>query len=168
MSVVLIGMMGVGKTTLGRAASKALGWKFIDVDLQIEKAEGRKIAEIFLASGESAFREMETLALTGLCGMKHAVVSTGGGAPLRSGNLEIMRQIGPVVYLEAGVEALKRRLMNSRTRRPLLGTDIEGRVRALLKERQAIYQQADFRVNVDDRSPMETVLEIKRIAEGMS
>jgi len=168
MSVVLIGMMGVGKTTLGRAVSKALGWKFIDVDQQIEQAEGRKIAQIFETDGEPAFRQLETLALKGLSRVKHAVVSTGGGAPIQQGNLELMREIGPVIYLEAGVAALTRRLMNSRTRRPLLGNDIEGRVRSLLKERERLYLQADFRIAVDDRSPMETVLEIKRIAEGMS
>lgn len=168
MSVVLIGMMGVGKTTLGRAASKALGWKFIDVDRQIELAEGRRITEIFEADGEPAFREMETLALAELSGRKHAVVSTGGGAPIQRGNLELMREIGPIVYLQAGVEALTRRLKNSRTRRPLLGNDIERRIRTLLQERQQFYRQADFKIDVDGHSPMETVLEIKRIAESMS
>lgn len=161
-------MMGAGKTTLGRAASKALGWKFIDVDQQIEKAESRKIAQIFELDGEPVFRRMETLAIKSLGGLKHAVVSTGGGAPIQEGNLDLMRQIGPIVYLEASVDALVRRLMNSRTRRPLLGSNIEGRVRSLLQERHPIYRRADFCITVDNRSPMETVLEIKRIAEGMS
>jgi shikimate kinase len=161
-------MMGVGKTTLGRAASKALGWRFIDVDRQIEKSAGRKIAEIFEIDGEPAFRQLETLALQSLAGAKHAVVSTGGGAPIQSGNFDLMRQIGLTIYLEAGVESLCRRLMNSRTRRPLIGNDIEGSLRLLLEERKATYCQADFRVNVDNRSPMETVLEIKKIAEDMS
>src|SRR5687768_9670224 len=85
MSVVLIGMMGVGKTTLGRAASKALGWRFIDVDRQIEEDAGRSISDIFSQDGEPAFRKLETDALVELSGVKHAVVATGGGAPIEPG-----------------------------------------------------------------------------------
>jgi shikimate kinase len=165
MSVVLIGMMGVGKTTLGRAASKALGWKFIDVDGQIERSSGRSISSIFQEDGEDAFRVLETDFLDSLGGAKNAVVATGGGAPMREGNLDLMRKIGTVVYLEAGPDALINRLKNSRTRRPMLGEDIEGRVRELLTLRDATYRRADFRVTVDQMSPMEVVLEIKRIAE---
>lgn len=165
MSVVLIGMMGVGKTTLGRAASKALGWKFIDVDRQIEATTGRVIADIFAEDGEEVFRQMESAALEGLGGVRHAVVATGGGAPMEPRNLDLMRKIGPVVFLEAGPESLIRRLKNSRTRRPMIGDDIEGRVLLLLEARSEAYRRADFRLSVDERSPMEVVLEIKRIAE---
>jgi shikimate kinase len=168
MSVVLIGMMGVGKTTLGRAASKALGWRFIDVDRRIEERAGRSIPEIFQTDGEAEFRKLESELLGSLAGAKNAVVSTGGGAPMHAGNLELMRQIGTVVYLEAGPQALIRRLKNSRTRRPMLGDDIEGRVQELLAARQETYRRADFRVTVDELSPMEVVLEIKRIAELQS
>jgi shikimate kinase len=168
MSVVLIGMMGVGKTTLGRAASKALGWKFIDIDRQIEQEQQRTIPAIFSEDGEPSFRRLETEAISRLAGVKHAVVSTGGGAPVEPGNLERMREIGPVVYLEAGADALIRRLKNSRTRRPMLGDDIDGRVVHLLQTRSETYRRADFRVSVDERSPMEVVLEIKRIAEEHS
>ena len=76
-----------------------------------------------------------------------------------------MRAIGPTVYLEATAESLIRRLKNSRTERPMLGSDIDGRVVELLNARQEIYRQADFRIHVDDSSPMQIVLEIKRIAE---
>jgi shikimate kinase len=165
MSVVLIGMMGVGKTTLGRAASKALGWRFIDIDRQIEQAAGKSVHQIFEAEGEGSFRRMESAALAGLAGTKHAVVSTGGGAPMEIGNLEKMRKIGPIIYLEAGPDALIRRLKNSKTRRPLLGEDIDTRVVQLLELRQDTYRRADFRITVDERSPMDVVLEIKRIAE---
>ena len=168
MSVVLIGMMGVGKTTLGRAASKALGWKFIDVDRQIEREVGRSIPDIFAQDGEAAFRQLETNAIANLAGVKHVVVSTGGGAPMEPGNLGLMRRIGPVVYLEAGPDALICRLKNSRTRRPMLGDDIDGRVRHLIEVREETYKRADFRLSVDERSPMEVVLEIKRIAEDHS
>ncbi|MDQ2987073.1 MAG: shikimate kinase [Armatimonadota bacterium] len=165
MSIVLIGMMGVGKSTLGRAASKALGWKFIDIDHEVEQSAKRSIPEIFANEGESAFREMETDTIARFSGKKNLVVATGGGAPVRQGNLALMREIGPVVYLEAGCEALTRRLKNSRTRRPMLGDDIDGRVRQLLDEREPTYREADFRIQVDESSPMAIVLEIKRIAE---
>lgn len=164
--MVLIGMMGVGKTTLGRAASKALGWRFIDIDRQIERTAGKPIHSIFEQEGEASFRRMESDALVELAGTKHAVVSTGGGAPMEDGNLEKMRRIGPVVYLEAGPDALVRRLKNSKTRRPMLGDDIDARVVQLLQLRQATYRRADFRITVDERSPMDVVLEIKRIAEA--
>lgn len=165
MSVVLIGMMGVGKSTLGRAASKALGWKFIDIDHEIEQSTKRSISEIFATDGEPVFRELETETIALFSGKKNLVVATGGGAPMREGNLALMREIGLVVYLEAGCEALTCRLKNSRTRRPMLGDDIDGRVRQLLDERKETYRQADFRIQVDESSPMAIVLEIKRIAE---
>jgi shikimate kinase len=168
MSLVLVGMMGVGKTTLGRATSKALGWRFVDVDRQIEQASGRDISRIFDEDGEPAFRRMESDALARLNGMKHAVIATGGGAPMQAGNYELMRKIGPVVYLEASAESLIRRLKNSRTRRPMLGGDIEGRVRHLLAARSDTYRAADFRLKVDELSPMEVVLQLKRIAEDHS
>ena len=162
---MLIGMMSVGKTTLGRAASKALGWRFIDIDRQIEQTTGQEIHSIFEHEGEASFRKMESDALVGLAGAKHVVVSTGGGAPMEEGNLEKMRRIGPVIYLEAGPVALIRRLKNSKTRRPMLGDDIDARVVQLLELRQETYRRADFRITVDERSPMDVVLEIKRIAE---
>ena len=165
---MLIGMMGVGKTTLGKAASKALGWKFIDVDKGIEDSTGRAISDIFAEDGEPAFRAMESAALEKLAGIKHAVVATGGGAPIEPGNFDRMRRIGPVVYLEAGAESLIRRLKNSRTRRPMLGDDIDGRVQHLLATRQDTYRRADFRIVVESTSPMEVVLQLKRIAEEHS
>ena len=168
MSVVLIGMMGVGKSTLGRAASKALGWRYVDIDHQIERTENRTIADIFRQDGEPHFRELESEAIEKLRGAKQVVVSTGGGAPIEPGNLARMRAIGPVVYLEASAGALIRRLKNSRTERPMLGADIDSRVVQLLAARQHIYRQADFRIHVDDSSPMQIVLEIKRIAEDHS
>lgn len=166
MSVVLIGMMGVGKTTLGRAASKALGWRFIDVDRSIVEQHGKTIPQIFAEDGEPHFRDLETAAIEALGGVKHAVVATGGGAPMREGNLDAMRKIGTVIYLEAGIDSLVRRLKNSKTRRPLLGDDVEGKVRQLMDLREATYRQADCRIVVDSLSPMEVVLEIKRIAEA--
>jgi shikimate kinase len=168
MSVVLVGMMGVGKTTLGRAAGKALGWKFIDLDREIEKASGRQIPDIFEQDGEPFFRNLESDALRRLAKTTHAVVSTGGGAPVTPGNLTLMRDIGPIVYLEASADALISRLKNSKAERPMLGKNIDERVRQLLDARSEVYRQADFRIPIDGNSPMQIVLEIKRIAEQQS
>ncbi|MGI8922540.1 MAG: shikimate kinase [Fimbriimonadales bacterium] len=169
MSVVLIGMMGAGKTTVGKQAARALGFRFADLDDIIEAAAGRSLSKIFACDGETAFREMETRALEELVGTARLVLSTGGGTPLRPGNLDLLRRIGVVIYLEASESLLCERLARGRKGRPLLAdSPISETVRELLTQRSRVYEKADFNLRVDNHSLMDVALEVKSIAERMS
>lgn len=150
MGLVLIGMMGSGKTTLGRIIAKRTGLRHVDLDAEIEAAAGSTVAEIFRTVGEGRFRQMETEALMCLAGNDGIVLSTGGGAPTTPGNLDLMRTIGPVVYLRAHVEVLARRIRHSRTLRPLIAEgELVPKLREILKHRSEAYESADRILDVD-------------------
>jgi shikimate kinase len=153
MSVVLIGMMGSGKTTLGREAAKRIGFRFVDLDRVIERDSGKSISQIFATDGESVFRDMEIASLRQLSKRKRQIVAVGGGTPMRSEAWDVMRSIGPIVYLRASADTLVRRLKKSKTPRPLLeGVDLSVRVEKLLMERGPVYEQADVILEVDMES----------------
>lgn len=120
---VLIGFMGSGKTTFGKALAKELGMDFLDTDEYIEKIEGKSIPQIFDEQGESGFREIETQTLRKLKGHIHnTVIATGGGMPLRDENRVLLKEIGTVCYLTATSEEIYDRIKDD-TNRPLLQTD---------------------------------------------
>ena len=112
--VVLIGFMGAGKTTVGRALAKKLRWNFLDLDDVIEQRERKSVAEIFASSGEPAFRRMESAALAALLQDRQAgsdlVLALGGGAFVQQQNRDALNSAGAItVLLEAPVEELRRR-----------------------------------------------------------
>ncbi len=169
MSVVLIGMMGVGKTTLGRQAAASIHYRFVDLDHEVEEIAGAKVARIFEEEGEDSFRELETLALTRLQGMKGIVLGAGGGAPLKEGNIELMREIGPIIFLRASMETLEARLSNSKRKRPLLeGGNLDVKLSKLYDERKEIYARADFTIDVDLMPRLEVIEQIAKVAQGRS
>lgn len=148
MVLFLIGYMGSGKTTLGKRVASELGWRFIDMDKEIETRAGATISEIFASRGEEAFRQMERDFIRSLEGIDFdAVVSTGGGAPCRDDNMERMNAIGTTLYLRVPTGALIDRLRNSHTKRPLLdGKSVEELTRFVsdtVREREAYYMKAD-------------------------
>lgn len=149
--IVLMGFMGAGKTTIGKALAERLSWDFIDTDAEIEKEQGRKISEIFETEGEQAFRDMETRLLKKLeKSEEQFVLSIGGGMPVREENRELLRKIGTVVYLKATKEELVRRLSGD-TNRPLLqGGAMEEKVAALMASREAIYVETAHRAVVTE------------------
>lgn len=144
--VYIVGFMGSGKTTAGRKLAGRMGWKFIDLDNLIEVKSGMLIAEIFSIHGEDYFRSLEADTLRELKNDSKAVVSTGGGVPCFSENMEFMLSDGIVVYLKMKPAQLRERLLGSKTDRPLIrGLDrdellsfITGR----LQEREAYYSKA--------------------------
>ncbi|HEY9754053.1 MAG TPA: shikimate kinase [Oculatellaceae cyanobacterium] len=123
-SVVLTGLSGAGKTSVGLALSELLGWPFIDTDLLIEADYGKTVAEIFSQNGEDFFRELETNALKKLAGekAKNLVISTGGGAVISIHNRSVMKTLGKVVFLTAPVKVLAARLSGDASR-PLLNAN---------------------------------------------
>jgi shikimate kinase len=106
--VVLTGFMGSGKTTVGRALAERLGWRFLDLDAEIERRDGRTVPQVFAESGEAHFRHLETAALAALLGQSRVVLALGGGAPEELGNRLLLEQTPrtAVVYLAAPLETL--------------------------------------------------------------
>ena len=147
-AIVLIGFMGSGKSSTGRALARKTGWPRFDTDESVAARFGRDIAGIFAEFGEEKFREAETEALRELSGAAPCIIVTGGGIVLRPENVELLRRLGTVVHLDADDETLFERV-SRRTTRPLLQTeDPRGTLTKLLRERQPIYREAaDLRVD---------------------
>ena len=169
--VVLVGFMGSGKSSVGRVLARMIGAEFVDVDAWIEEAAGRSVRGLFAEEGEPAFREREKGALREVLAAKGRVVATGGGAFLDEGNRRLLRSYGPVVYLEAGVRTILRRVSGD-VHRPLLrGEDREKIVRDLLERRVEGYRQADFAVPTDGRTVAQVagrIVELLRSREERS
>lgn len=162
-NIFLIGLMGAGKTTIGRQLAQALGREFIDSDHEIEARTGVNIPLIFELEGESGFREREAAVIDELTARENIVLATGGGAVLREENRRHLKQRGTVVYLQAGVEQLLERTRKDKNR-PLLQTaDPQACLQALLAEREPLYLQlADMVVHTGQgniRHLVESILE---------
>lgn len=147
LNLYLIGMMGAGKTTIGRRLATELGYRFFDTDAVIEQAAGQSIAEIFAAVGESEFRALETQVLAELSSYRRLVVATGGGIVLSRNNWSHLRE-GLVIWLDVPVTALFDRLKTDRSR-PLLQTENpQQTLQTLLDDRAPLYAQADLRISI--------------------
>lgn len=171
--IALVGPMGVGKTTVGRALSDKLQGHFIDLDEQIENRTKQSIQSIFHRHGEEAFRKLELEALLAVIRdnpLSPVVVSTGGGIVVTSEARDQLHRHFTVIWLKANVETLVRRLVSGVTSRPLLNTDeaLEVRVRELVNARTPLYHNvAHFEVCTDDRTPNEIVEAIlHRLSSG--
>jgi shikimate kinase len=145
-SVVLVGMMGAGKSSIGRRLATRLALPFVDADTEIELAAGMSIAEIFAAHGEPYFRGGEARVIARLLEHGPRILATGGGAFMNETTRERIRARGVSVWLKAELEVLTRRLRR-RNDRPLLKTaDPSATLAALLDERNPIYAEADITV----------------------
>jgi shikimate kinase len=145
-TIVLVGMMGAGKTAVGKALAARLGVPFRDSDAEIEEAAARSIAEIFARDGEAFFRDREMEVIGRLLSGERSVLSTGGGAFLRPRNREIISAQGVSVWLNADLALLWSRVKNKDTR-PLLRTpNPYATLRALFEARVPIYAEADIEV----------------------
>lgn len=142
-TVVLVGMMGAGKTAIGNALARALGVPFIDSDEEIEKAANMTVAEIFARDGEPFFRLKEAQVLERLLSGAPCVLSTGGGAYLSEENRQAIARAGVAVWLKADLDLLWQRVRHKNTR-PLLRTENPREtLRALLDARTPAYAQAE-------------------------
>jgi len=146
-SIVLVGMMGVGKSSIGRRLATRLGITFVDADTEIEKAAGMSITDIFAHRGEADFRSGEARVIARLLDSGPQVLAAGGGAFMNDATREAIRTKGVSVWLKAELDVLLRRISKRRNERPLLQTgDPEATLRALLVEREPTYAQADLTV----------------------
>ncbi len=146
---ILIGMMGSGKSTVGRLLAQRSGRDFIDTDQLIVRRLGRPIHQLFSVYGQDTFRDHESSILKGL-EPSSAVIATGGGTVLREANWLEFQRLGTTVYLQLEPELLIERLEKSSRRRPLL--EVENwpdRLREILEERRALYERADLTLKIE-------------------
>jgi shikimate kinase len=159
--IFLIGFMGSGKSTVGELLAEKLSLPFIDSDKEIEKTQGRSIADIFSKDGEAAFRRMEIDFLNQLKSAKPAVIAVGGGLPTLDGALELMHELGLVIYLNTSLLTLIKRLKDEKQFRPLLkelsDSEFHPFVEGLLSQRVHFYKQAKLIMPNERNSPVELV-----------
>ena len=157
-SLVLVGMMGAGKTSIGRRLSARLGLDFVDADAEIEAAAGLTIPEIFARHGETQFRDGERRVIARLLSERQLVLATGGGAYMQKSTRDKIAQTGIAIWLKADADVLLRRV-RKRSNRPLLETaDPEQTLKRLIEERYPIYAMADITVISRD-GPHEAMVE---------
>ncbi len=162
MNLILCGMMGAGKTTVGIKVAELTGRRWYDTDGLIVDKYG-KIADIFEYYGEAHFRKLETEIVKDLAKMDDLIISTGGGLVLKKENNVVLQENGKIIFLRASLDTLSNRLKVN-GERPLLQTSTESirdRLEKLMKERTPVYEHvADYIVDVDGKTPEEIAREI--------
>lgn len=168
--IILCGMMGSGKSTVGRTMARYLDWDFVDIDEEIIRVTGKPISAIFEEDGAEYFRELESRLLRDALGRHaHAIIAPGGGAVLMPENYDLMQGAGSMVLLRAQPGTIAERLKNVEDR-PLLfkGENVRARVEEILARREFIYEQIPIQVPTDNRTPENVSLEaLERIARQL-
>lgn len=157
--IFIIGFMGAGKTTVGRALASKLNWNFIDLDNIIEAQAGKKIQEIFAESGEGVFRSLEREALRSCCNSPRTVVALGGGAFLSEANRAQVQRAGKTVWLDCAFDLCLARIDGDLSRP--LASDKDA-LRSLFESRRASYRMADLVIQTGSSSPETLADEIKK------
>jgi shikimate kinase len=150
--IFVIGMPGCGKSTEGKILAKKLGWNFIDLDKKIESEMGSDIQSIFKMQGEAYFRELERKALIQLKVLDNAVIACGGGTIAFHNNMQWIKENGFSIYLRAEPRLLLRRILSSKTQRPLFEglneEEILVKIKELLEKRGLFFEQADISIDL--------------------
>ncbi len=168
-NVVLVGMMGSGKSTVGRILAQALNWNFVDTDQLVEQEFAASVEDIFSVHGEQAFRECESDVIGKVAQGNRQVVATGGGAVLLAKNRQLLWADSCVVWLDAQPAELAARVGVNPSTRPLVaGTDLEQRLKSILEARKALYSLAHIRVSTDGLEPAAVANEIRVQLSGVS
>lgn len=168
MNLVLCGMMGAGKTTIGIKIAELTGRRWYDTDGLIVDKHG-KISDIFEYYGEAHFRKLETEIVKELVAQDGLIISTGGGLVLKKENNALLQENGKIIFLRASIDTLSTRLKVDGTR-PLLQTSTESirdRLAKLMKERMPVYEHvADYVVDVDGKTPEDIAKEIIQLTKN--
>jgi shikimate kinase len=162
-SLILVGMMGSGKSSIGQHLAQTLGYQFFDTDVVIEQLASKPISQIFAEDGEANFRALETQVLAELSSYRRLVIATGGGIVLNPMNWSYLRH-GLVVWLDASADQLWARLQTDQTR-PLLATENpRATLEKILEERRSHYAQADVQVAIPDAATLAEVVDLILVA----
>jgi shikimate kinase len=159
-NIVLISLMGGGKTTVAKAISQKYGFRFVDFDKEIECEECLSICDFFEKFGEEHFRALEKMKIKEYQNVENCVISTGGGIIKDTENIKILKNIGTVFYLYASTDVLYERIKDDKTRPLLNCEDPKGELEKIYEERKASYEMADFKINTENKSVDEIVQEI--------
>ena len=164
-NIILVGLMGAGKSTIGRNLAKKLKKEFYDSDRVIEERTGVDIATIFEIEGESGFRAREAQVIEELCQLNDIVLATGGGSILRAENRENMKNFGQVVYLSTTAELLYSRIRHDKSR-PLMQTSNPlATLKKLLQDREPFYKEVSSVVITTGRQKATVI--VKRVDEAL-
>jgi len=157
-NIFFIGLMGAGKTTIGKILAKHLNKQFYDTDVEIEKRTGVKIPVIFDLEGEAGFRKRETAVIQDLVSQQHIVMATGGGAVIAAENRELLKANGHVIYLRANVTELWHRTRNDKHRPLLQNVDIRAKLEQLYAERNPLYTEAANHIIDTGNQPVGSII----------
>jgi shikimate kinase len=166
--IFLVGYMGAGKTTLGKALARRMHLSYIDTDQFIENRYHKKVCDLFASGGEAHFRKIEYHTLCEVSEIENVVISTGGGLPCFQDSMVIMNRAGTTVYLDVPAEELATRLKASKTVRPVLqnrsGSELVDFIKESLEERRPFYEQAGI---CFDAEQMDTEYDVKTLVEKL-
>lgn len=167
MNIILIGMMGSGKTTIGaELATELPDYKYIDIDKEIERSTQKKISEIFLKHGEPFFRMLESEKIKHFCQNDNQIISAGGGAFESEENRRLMLSKGKVIYLKTTPEEIFNRI-KEQTHRPLLKKNFSiEKIAKIMKDREKNYEKAPFTIDTTAKTPYNIVQEILGVLYG--
>jgi shikimate kinase len=158
--LILVGLPGVGKTTIGKAAARRLERPFLDFDREIERRSGMEVREIFRLKGEDHFRALEFALTEELSAMSGMVLSPGGGWITQEKSVELLRSTGRIIYLRASPEAVARRLRRVETRPLLAGRDPVVALRELYQKRRALYETADIVLDTERYARQQLIVQV--------
>jgi shikimate kinase len=151
--IIIVGYMGSGKTTVGKALSKEVGMPFYDLDWYIESRLRKTVPQIFASRGEDGFRAVEHCMLHEVAEFEDVIISCGGGTPCFFDNMEYMNEQGQTVYLKASPDVLYGHLIIGKTERPLLkgksSDEMKAFIQQQLEKREPCYSKAKYTLNVD-------------------
>lgn len=165
--LILTGLPGSGKSSVGKGVARVLGRRFLDFDEEIERRSGATVAELFRERGEAGFRALELDLTRELAGETGMVLAPGGGWAAIPGALELLRPPGVMIYLRASPEVVLRRMGRSRSTRPLLSAPSPlAELRRLLAEREVQYRLADHVVDVERIELQHVISLVMRLAPG--
>ena len=160
-NIVLTGMMGAGKTSVGRELKTLCPDKtLVDIDEKITETAKLEITEIFEKYGEDYFRDLESKEVKKAAACTDLIITTGGGAVERDENISALKENGVVFYLKVSTESILKRLSSDTTRPLLNNVDKEKKLKALLAKRASQYEKADFTIDTDNKTVKEIALEV--------
>jgi shikimate kinase len=162
--ILLVGLPGSGKSTVGKLVAEAMGADVIDIDSLLVREMGMPVTQIFGMVGEPRFRQMERDAVNTAQAREACVIVPGGGWAAQPGQLQAAKQLSLVIYLKCSAASATKRSQQGEARPPLAGVDPAHRMRALLEEREPFYLQADHKVDAEYAKPEAVAAEVMELA----